>query len=273
MRAGVIGYGVVGTATVEVLRRLGHEVFVTDTSPARTEAALSEGHQHLDWSTEINVLFICVPEKNVSDALAAAPDSDITVIRSSVPPGTTDSLSRRFGRSLVHMPEFLKEATALWDSLNPSFILIGCHNHDDGQRLGQLFAPLLVPVRIVTPTISETVKLVLNSYLHTLISFWNEVHLISERIGVPSHIVGKLCSQDPRVPAYGASMHGKPAGGRCLPKDIAQLINLAKSKGYVPELLEAVQKTNDRLTANGHNGHGDVAETELLALVENASKG
>lgn len=264
MKVGIIGYGVVGSATAQVLHRLGHEVSVSDTSTNRMADARLEGYQFLDHEANAGILFICVPEKNVSEALKSAPQAEIIVIRSSVPPGTTDRLSKQYEHPLVHMPEFLKEATALWDSLNPPFVLIGCHNQQDGQRIGQLFSPLLVPVRLVTPAISETVKLVLNSYLHTLISFWNEVHLISESVGVPSHVIGKLCSQDPRVSAYGASMHGKPAGGRCLPKDLTQLINLAKSKGYVPELLEAVQKTNDRVAARGHNGHRSVEEPEVL---------
>jgi UDPglucose 6-dehydrogenase len=263
MRIGVIGYGVVGSATAEVLRRLGHEVSVTDTNSTGMDAARLEGYQRLSQSTHAGVLFICVPEKEVGDALACAPDAEIMVIRSTVPPGTTDCLSKKLGRQLVHMPEFLKEATALWDSLNPPFVLIGCHNEQDGQRLGNLFAPLLVPIRLVTPAISETVKLVLNAYLHTLISFWNEIHLISETIDVPSHIIGKLCSQDPRVSAYGASVHGRPAGGRCLPKDLAQLINVARDKGYTPELLEAVQRLNEKVASNGHKA---VEEQELLAV-------
>ena len=263
MTMGIIGYGVVGSATAEVLRRLGHEVRITDANTSRMEAARLEGYQCVDEGTNAEVLFICVPENRVGDALASTPGAEIIVIRSSVPPGTTDCLSKQLGRPLVHMPEFLKEATAIWDSLNPPFVLIGCHDHQDGQRLCQLFAPLLIPIRLVSPAISETVKLVLNAHLHTLISFWNEVHLISEMVGVPSHVVGKLCSQDPRVSAYGASMHGKPAGGRCLPKDLAQLINFVRTKGYVPELLEAVQRLNEKVASNGHKAS---QTQELLEL-------
>jgi len=266
MKIGVMGYGVIGSATAEVMRRLGHEVIVSDADAARMGAAQLEDYKPLGPDTSADIIFICVPEKNVSDALESAPDVDIIVVRSSVPPGTTDRLSKQMGRTLVHMPEFLKEATAIWDSMNPPFVLIGCHDRQVGQRLAQLFAPLLVPVRLVTPVVSETVKLVLNAYLHTLISFWNEVHLISEKIGVPSHIIGKLCSQDPRVSAYGASMHGKPAGGRCLPKDLAQLINLARSKGYVPELLEAVHILNDKVSVDGNNGHKTVKKQGIFEL-------
>jgi UDPglucose 6-dehydrogenase len=267
MRVGVIGYGVVGSATAEVLQRLGHEISISDINCASMDAARSAGHECLDRTAHVGILLICVPETKVADALEYAPDADITVIRSSVPPGTTDCLSEKFGRPLIHMPEFLRESTALWDSLNPPFVLIGCHNEEDGREVGQLFAPLLVPVRLVSPTISETVKLVLNAYLHTLISFWNEVHLISDRFGVSSHVVGKLCSQDARVSAYGASMHGKPAGGRCLPKDLLQLISAAKSKGYVPELLEAVQCVNEKIVRDGHQ---PLQEQVLVAITKSS---
>ncbi|MBE0480162.1 MAG: hypothetical protein IBX68_04205, partial [Dehalococcoidia bacterium] len=230
MGIGVVGFGIVGTATAEVLRRLGHSVSINDLNPARNEAARLQGYQYLAPGMKTEILFVCVPESYVKDSLVYAPDAEIVVIRSSVPPGTTDRFSKQLGRPLVHMPEFLKEATALWDALNPPFVLIGCHDQGQGQRLAQLFSPLIAPVRLVSPAVSETVKLVLNSYLHTIITFWNEVELVSELAGVQSHIVGKICSQDPRVPAYGATMHGNPVGGRCLPKDLAQLVNYARSK-------------------------------------------
>jgi UDPglucose 6-dehydrogenase len=161
------------------------------------------------------------------------------------------------------MPEFLREATAQWDALNPSFILIGCNDQDDGARLAELFAPLLVQVIQVAPPVVEMVKLSLNAYLHTLISFWNEVHLICEQIRVSSHLVGKLAAQDPRVVPYGATMHGRPVGGGCLPKDLTQLIDFAAALGETPDLLQAVQRVNDKLSdaaSHARNGH-DASES------------
>jgi UDPglucose 6-dehydrogenase len=118
----------------------------------------------------------------------------------------------------------------------------------------------MVQVVQVTPPVAEMVKISLNAYLHTLISFWNEIYLICEQIGVPSHLVGKLCSQDPRVNAYGAVMHGQPAGGRCLPKDLAQLIEFAGQLDYSPDLLREVQRLNQKVEASApvvgnSNGH------------------
>ncbi len=248
---GVIGYGPVGRATAEVMRRLGHKVVVNDTESARLEEAYSQGHHYLEKDLKVDILFVCVPETKVLDTLLSVPHGAITVIRSTVPPGTTDGLSERFGHPLVHMPEFLREATALRDVLNPRFILIGSHNQEDSRYLARVFAPLLVPIIMVAPSTSEMVKLVLNAYLHTLVSFWNEVHLLSNSAGLNSYVIGKLCRQDPRVSSYGATVHGQPVGGRCLPKDLVQLIAFAEGKGYVPELLGAVQKMNDRIIDAG----------------------
>lgn len=251
VNTGVIGYGPVGKGTAEIMRRLGHEVAVSDNKPGRLEEAYSQGYHYLEKDSEVDILFICVQETKVLDTLLSVPHGAITVIRSTVPPGTTDKLSERFGHPLVHMPEFLREATALWDVLNPQFILFGSHNKEDSQYLAQVFAPMLVPIIMVSPSISEMVKLVFNAYFHTLVSFWNEVHLISNLAGLNSHVIGKICAQDPRVSRYGATVHGQPVGGRCLPKDLVQLIAFAESEGYVPELLEAVQKMNGKLINTG----------------------
>ena len=271
MRIGVTGYGVVGRATADVLRRLGHTVFIHDISPQALEMAINAGFGVRAHADQVEVDFICVPETVIVDALAALPADTMAIVRSTVTPGTTDALSERFERPLVFMPEFLREATAQWDAINPSFILVGCHDPEQGQLISQIFAPLLVRVIQVEPKVAEMVKLTLNSYLHTLISFWNEIHLIAERIGVPSHLVGKLCTLDPRVPAYGAVMHGSPVGGRCLPKDIAQLIGFAEGVDYEPDLLREAQRVNEKLlenleaqvhhaSSNGHSSKGQYTE-------------
>ena len=252
MNVGVIGYGVVGGATAELLRRLGHRVMVSDSSPAATERALSDGFASLGPESYLEVVFLCVPETEIEAAVFSVHGSPVTVIRSTVPPGTTDRLSEALGRSLVHMPEFLKESTALWDVLNPNFVLIGCRDQEQAKTVAQIFEPMLVPVTVVPPPTSEMVKLALNSYLHTLISFWNEIHMICDRTEISSHQVGRICSQDPRVAAYGANMHAQPAGGRCLPKDIAQLISFSEDRQYKPGLLKAAQQVNRKLLVNNY---------------------
>ncbi len=253
--AGVLGYGVVGKATAEVLRRLGHSVAVWDVDGARLAEARKDGYGFLRVNRSPDILFLCVPETHITAALETAPRCPITVIRSTVTPGTTDRLSMQLSRPLAFVPETLREATALSDALSPAFILIGSHSDEQARTLADLFAPLLAPTAIVPPSTAEMVKLSLNAYLHTQVSFWNEVHGICSRVGIPSHVIGKLCSQDPRVSAYGAIMHGRPVDGRCLPKDLAQFIAFARDVEYEPELFATVQRENDILAARQNGSH------------------
>jgi UDPglucose 6-dehydrogenase len=267
MKVGVTGFGVVGKATADVLRRLGHDVVIHDVSSEAMAAAAAAGYGARYEAENVEVDFICVPETRLTDALSSLPPSPLAVIRSTVPPGTTDKLSEQFKRPLAYMPEFLREATSTWDAMNPQFIVIGTYDRDNGAMLASLFTPLMVQVLQVVPPVAEMVKISLNAYLHTLISFWNEIHNICERVGVPSHLVGKIAAQDPRVAAYGAVLHGDPVGGRCLPKDVAQLIEFAQTVGYSADLLKEVQGVNEKVMepqvparSNGHHAADDYSE-------------
>ena len=270
MRLGVTGYGVVGSATADVLRRLGHMVYVHDTAPERLKVGLAEGFGSRMDAENIDVDFVCVPEAFAAEALGALPEGSVAVLRSTVPPGTTDRLAKTLGRPVLFMPEFLREATSKWDTLNPHLILIGTHDPELGDKVSSIFASLMTRTAVVEPAVAEMVKLSLNSYLHTIISFWNEIHLICEKIGIPSHLVGRLAAEDPRVPTYGAVMHGDPVGGRCLPKDIEQLISFAEELGHSPDLLLEAQRLNQKLAdsvvGGTENGHQPAESYSELAL-------
>jgi len=239
----VVGVGVTGFATAEVLRRLGHKLRVYDSNPAR-QAELEESGYLPIAMDKGELTFFCVPEWNLMEALTTGPKFGLWVVRSSTRPGDVRALQDTFSRHIVHLPEFLREASALQDALTPDRIVIGecCSQH--GTTIEGLFAPLLAPIIRVDPVTSEMVKLVSNAHLCTLISFWNEVHSICERAQVNSTAVGKLVSMDHRISKYGAVMHGRPFAGFCLPKDLDSMIGLAKLLSLNPSLLAAVREVN-----------------------------
>ena len=253
MEVNVVGVGVTGFATAEVLKRLGHQVRVYDANPDRQLELVKLGYPSLQ-PDQGDVTFFCVPEWNVDEALAAAPRSGLWVVRSSTRPGDIKAFQEAYSQHIVHLPEFLREATSLSDALSPDRIVVGecCREH--GSLVVELFAPLMAPIVRVDPTTSEMIKLVSNAHLSTLISFWNEVHQICQKARVNSTIVGKIVSSDPRISTYGAVMHGKPFGGFCLPKDLDSLINAARLLSFRPLVLEAVREVNDSL-ATRVNGH------------------
>lgn len=227
----VIGYkGVVGGATYQLFKNLGHDVIGADKGDA---IPISD------------IYFICVPEGNVEEVTELLP-CGLIVIRSSVPPLTTERLSREYHRHICHNPEFLHAAVALIDAHNPDSVVIGecCPEH--GKIIEDIYKPLCCPIVRTEPRISEMVKLARNNYGTCIISFWNEIEAICQKAGINGHKVGMIASLDPIICAKGSRLH-KSYGGACLPKDIKQMIKFAREVGVEPKLLEVVEAINNVL--------------------------
>jgi UDPglucose 6-dehydrogenase len=148
---------------------------------------------------------------------------------------------------ICHNPEFLREKYAFEDVLNPDRVVIGQCCTEHGELLANLYAPLGKPIYMTVPKISELAKLVSNAYLSTLITFWNEVFLLTEKLKVDVREVAELVCSDHRMSRYGTSKFGEPFKGKCLPKDLMHLINVFKKHGLNPLLFESVKKINDDL--------------------------
>ena len=238
MQIEVIGYkGVVGGATYELFTRLGYGPVGVDKS---------------DPPVIADVYFICVPEgsvdgvvKNLRKQLHIGSHA-LIVVRSSVAPGTCRGLQSSLALHICHNPEFLREVSAAQDEFSPDRVVIGecCKGH--GNLLEDLYKPLRVPIVRTDPTTSELVKLASNNYFSTVISYWNTIEMLAQKVGVSGHQVGMIASMDSRISEYGARFHNK-YGGRCLPKDAQQLIKFSESIGYDPILMKAVEEVNNTL--------------------------
>lgn len=251
MRIQVVGVGIVGLATADGFRRFGYDVTLTDIDDAKIQQLKRDGWNAHARPQNADVHFICVPERFVENVVRdlnvnQPEQTGLIVVRSSVDPGTCVRLMNVYpGKHLCSNPEFLKEATALSDFLNPDKIVIGecCEEH--GDLLESLYEPFRASIVKTDPTTAEMVKMTTNAYLATQISFWNTIHKICEKTSVNSHVVGKICALDHRISSYGAGQHGKPFGLHCLPKDLSNLIRYSETVGYDPLLLKAVKKVND----------------------------
>jgi len=226
----VIGHkGIVGNATYWLLTRLGYCVSGCDKG---------------DTPIPSDIAFVCLPESEVRPDVLRDYRTGLFVVRSTVLPGTCEELQIDLNTHVAHNPEFLREATAVMDSFNPDRIVIGecCHMHTG--ILQTIYAPLRRPIHTASRKTTELTKLACNGYLAAVISYWNEVDMIAEKIGVNGTMVGMLASTDPRISGYGSRLHGK-FGGKCLPKDTEHLIKLATQAGMQPSLLRAVLAVND----------------------------
>jgi UDPglucose 6-dehydrogenase len=239
MRVQIVGEGVVGSAQAFLMRRLKHEVFIYD--PYKGKNSIER---------RVDITFICTPEQNVEEAiqkLLAEGVEGLYVIKSTVPVGITEKLMEKYKVHICHNPEFLREKHAIEDVMNPDRIIIGecCWRH--GEILQELYSPLGKPIYRTKPMVSELAKLVSNAYLSTLITFWNEVFLLAEKLKVDVGEVAELVCSDSRMSRYGTSKFGEPFGGKCLPKDLEHLINIFHQEGLNPILFSAVKRFNEGL--------------------------
>jgi UDPglucose 6-dehydrogenase len=143
-------------------------------------------------------------------------------------------------------PEFLRERYALQDFLSPSRIVIGEFDKRSGDFLEKAYSLFKAPVIRADLDSAEMIKYVSNLSLATKISFFNEMYIVCERLGLDADLIGKAVSLDPRIGEYGVN-GGLPFGGKCLPKDVEAFRSFIKSLNINPRLLDAVSSVNDEI--------------------------
>jgi len=175
----------------------------------------------------------------------------VIVNKSTVPVGTGD-LVREITQKhqtvpvefdVVSNPEFLREGSAIEDTLRPDRIVIGAPNQQVAMMLLELYAPLERPMIITDVPSAEMIKYASNSFLATKISFINAIVNICELAGADVSQVIKGMGLDHRIgPTF--LQAGLGFGGACLPKDSESLVQTAAALGYDFKLLKAVVEIN-----------------------------
>jgi UDPglucose 6-dehydrogenase len=175
----------------------------------------------------------------------------VIVNKSTVPVGTGDFVrevierhqSRAVPFDVVSNPEFLREGSAIEDTLRPDRIVIGAPTQQVAMSLLELYAPLERPMIITDVPSAEMIKYASNAFLAMKISFMNAIANICELAGADVTQVAKGIGLDARIgPAF---LHaGLGYGGSCFPKDADSLVHTAAAFGYDFALLRAVVEIN-----------------------------
>lgn len=204
--------------------------------------------------------------------------SNFTVVvnKSTVPIGSgnwVESLLRDSGAhradgpspdfAVASNPEFLREGTALHDSLYPDRIVIGADQPRALEVLYSLYRPILdqtfpaptflprpedvVAVPLVSTDLAsaELIKYAANAFLALKISFINEIGLLAERVGANIAEVARGIGLDSRIGPRFLSA-GIGWGGSCFGKDTAALVATAGEYGLHLPIVEAARKVNSR---------------------------
>jgi UDPglucose 6-dehydrogenase len=165
----------------------------------------------------------------------------------------------RFG--VASNPEFLREGSAIADSLYPERIVLGAEDDDTTDALCALYAPMIeqtfdapsyvprpanmkrVPLVTTTLTSAEMIKYAANTFLAMKIGFANEAANLCERVGADVKEVMAGIGLDSRIGGKFLSA-GLGWGGSCFGKDVQSLLHTAEEYGYQARLLEAALAVN-----------------------------
>ena len=267
-KIGVVGNGFVGGAVkFGFSPQVGcdAEVRVYDKNPNKSTHTLEETVNESDF------IFLSVPTPSnedgsinidiLNDALNDINEvhtgkHNIILIRSTVIPGTTWALQRKYPElKILFNPEFLTERSANFDFINQSRFIIGHDANQLSMMHSESFSDLIrdrfgdcVAILETNYETAEVIKYMSNCFFATKVSFMNGMYQIAEKIDADWDAAVDGFVGDGRI---GHSHLGVPGhdgkfgfGGSCFPKDIQAMIEFAEMFGIEPSVLKGVWKKN-----------------------------
>lgn len=179
----------------------------------------------------------------------------IVINKSTVPVGSGDMVEQIIRDQgvpadmfdVVSNPEFLREGSAISDTLNPDRIVLGTRRPEAAEKLKQLYEPLKAEVIVTDLNSAELIKYGGNSFLAMKISFINALSRICELCGANIGDVARGIGTDQRIgPQF--LYAGLGWGGSCFPKDVQGMVATAAGLDYDFGLLREVIRINDEQT-------------------------
>lgn len=177
-------------------------------------------------------------------------ENAVVVIKSTVPPGTNshirDLIQGKTDKTfhMASVPEFLKEGTAVEDTLHPDRVVIGVDSAFAKDLLTKLHTPLTKNILVMNPESAQMTKYAANNYLATRITFINQIADLCEHNGADIEEVIRGIGADRRIgPQYWYP--GLGYGGSCFPKDVKELSAYAKKVGETQSLFITINALNE----------------------------
>lgn len=192
----------------------------------------------------------------IGEALRQCADRKVIAVRSTILPGTTDSIVRpileaasgkRAGIDfdLVMHPEFLREGVALDDYVRPAKTVIGEHTPGSGQKVADLYAAVNAPLIRVPLAAAEMIKYVDNVWHALKVGFANEIGSLCKQLELDSHVVMDAFCADTKLNISTAYLRpGYAFGGSCLPKDVRALNARLRQVGLDAPIIGSINPSN-----------------------------
>lgn len=176
----------------------------------------------------------------------------IVVIKSTVPVGTNDYIkkiledhfSEEITIKMVSNPEFLRQGSAMNDTMHADRIIIGSDDEEAAKKVEKMYLPLQVPMIFTSIRSAEMIKYASNAFLATKISYINEIANLCEAVGANVQDVAKGMGKDKRI-GEAFLNPGIGYGGSCFPKDVKALLKTANINGTNFSLLKETIAINE----------------------------
>ncbi len=237
--------------------------------------------------------------RSIGQALRKKAGAHVIVLRSTVPPGTTEerilpilleASGRQIGQglSLVFNPEFLREGSSVKDFHQPPQTVVGSLDEAGYVAMEQMYAGLPGAFVRTTTKVAESVKYLCNVFHALKIVFANEAGSVLKAFGLDGREVMKIFCQDTQLNISSAYMRpGFAFGGSCLPKEVKGFITLARDHdvqipalgGLIDSNEMHIKRAYDLIARDGRKrvaffglafkpGTDDMRDSPLVALVE-----
>jgi len=237
----IVGYGNIGKHIYEEFKKLEPDIYDPFVAGYSTKK-----NKRYDFA------FICVPTEMLADGSCdtsiveqaiIVTDADILVIKSTIPPNTTNKLIVQSGKNIVFSPEHY--GVTQHCKADPGFVILG-----GDKLLTAKVAELYYKVKngyykiyFTDTTTAELSKYMLNSFLALKVTFCNEFADLAKKFTVSYPELRELFVADERVRHSHSFVYlDKPYyDSHCFNKDVPALVHLADDK--VP-LIETMNKIN-----------------------------
>lgn len=245
----------VGAALNRYFKSVGTETVVYDPP---------KGLSDLEGLNNAEIIFVAVPtpyylnEKGFDDSFlrqalkTLSKPGKVVVIKSTVLPGTTDSLQNEFPEHhLLFCPEFLTEVTADYDMQHPNRQIVGYTpaSRADAEKVMGLL-PRAPFEKIMPAKEAELVKYFNNAFFALKVAYANQMYDLCQKLGINYDNIKECAQAEPMIGKTHLEIFHKGYrgyGGKCLPKDTRAIIQLAHQANLGMTVLEAAEAYNNLL--------------------------
>lgn len=261
LRLGVIGAGFVGGSVINGFDTNTVDMWVVD--PHKTDITLKDC-----LLNKPHLLFVCLPTPQSKDGSVDVSVVDqvldeinsfnykgIVVIKSTITPDHLIRFKKEYDLNIVYNPEFLTEANAHQDFINPNMQVLG-GKWKDCDKVEKAYVRhskvKTVPTFKVDLITASMIKYTINSWLATKVVFFNQLYELFNTSNAHAtwETFTEILKTDPRIGNSHMQVPGPDGergyGGHCFPKDVAAFLQYAEDSNAPQKLLRKSSEYNKK---------------------------